>query len=596
MKKEYKVLDYGPADDRLTADRHTNTHFPITRFHSREEVDRRREELRFNLRMAAGLYPWPEKNPLNAKYEDVAEYDDYSVKKVMFESRPGFWSTGNLYLPKPLKPKQPAILSVIGHWDPQRLTMQKEANYPRQLSTFARMGFITLVTDMIGKVDSLQITHEYGTKEEELWLSNGLGVQLWNNIRALDLLCSMPEVDAAHLGVTGSSGGGSQSLFLALADDRITACAPINMISLHFQGGCRCENAPGLRIGTNNGEMCAMIAPRALFLAGSTGDWTKNQMTEEFPAVLEAFRQYGAEDKAEQYYQVAGHQYNEKTRARVYDFFALNLMGRSLKWTEQPALIEKMDMQDLTWFRGKGHAPGVGNDAEFLEAFSAERTRAVAALPDAEKRRMLAWMTGINGEEPATADPLIGKLDGMTLEKNSINGSCGQQIPYIRLTPADWDGKRVCLTLSGRGKECVDSPAVRAMLADGIAVVSGDLFLTGEFEGKEQTILGGERGESYFTTFHYTNHAFQAQDAALLWKAAKRYGTECSLWAEGCAARAAACALPLLEGVSAACLESKALDIHGNEEYYKEFYVPGILELGGLEGCLKLADCPVTRF
>ena len=106
MKEEYKVLDYGPADDRLTADRHTNTHFPITRFHSREEVDWRREELRFNLRMAAGLYPWPEKNPLNAKYEDVAEYDDYSVKKVMFESRPGFWSTGNLYLPKPLKPKR----------------------------------------------------------------------------------------------------------------------------------------------------------------------------------------------------------------------------------------------------------------------------------------------------------------------------------------------------------------------------------------------------------------------------------------------------------------------------------------------------------
>ena len=120
------------------------------------------------------------------------------------------------------------------------------------------------------------ISHEYGGGEKELWLSNGLGVQLWNNIRALDLLCSMPEVDADNIGMTGASGGGSQTLFLSLLDSRVKAAAPINMISLHMQGGCQCENAPGLRRDTDNGEMCALIAPRALFLAGSTGDWTKD--------------------------------------------------------------------------------------------------------------------------------------------------------------------------------------------------------------------------------------------------------------------------------------------------------------------------------
>ena len=99
MNAIYQVLGYPPRDERLYRNRHTNTVFPITAFSSREEVERRREALRFNLRMAAGLYPWPEKTPLNVKFEDVGVYDGYSVKKVMFESYPGLWSTGNLYLP-----------------------------------------------------------------------------------------------------------------------------------------------------------------------------------------------------------------------------------------------------------------------------------------------------------------------------------------------------------------------------------------------------------------------------------------------------------------------------------------------------------------
>ena len=299
MKEAYKVLPHRSGDARLVADRHTNTLFPITKFSSREEVERRREELRFNLQMAAGLYPWPEKTPLHAKYEHVGDYEGYSIKKVMFESRPGFWSTGNLYLPRPMKEKAPAILNVIGHWHPQRLTRNDEADYPQQLANFARMGFICLATDMIGMVDSLQISHNYGSNEKELWQSNGLGVQLWNNIRALDLLCSMPEVDAERIGMTGASGGGSQTLFLSLIDDRIKAAAPINMISLQMQGGCYCENCAGLRRSTDNGEMCAMLAPRPLFLAGSTGDWTKDQETVEYPAMLEAYRHYDAEKMVE---------------------------------------------------------------------------------------------------------------------------------------------------------------------------------------------------------------------------------------------------------------------------------------------------------
>ena len=160
MEDSYRVLGYAPDDARLSIERHTDTKYPITRFSSREEVDARREELKFNLQMSAGLYPWPDKTPLNVRRETVDVFDGYSIDKIMFETRPGFWSTGNLFLPSPLPDKAPALLNVIGHWGEQRLHRSDKADYPQQISNFAKMGFICLVTDMIGMVDSRQISHE----------------------------------------------------------------------------------------------------------------------------------------------------------------------------------------------------------------------------------------------------------------------------------------------------------------------------------------------------------------------------------------------------------------------------------------------------
>lgn len=600
MNSFYQVLGYPPDDARLRITRHTGTRYPITRFHSREEVDTRREELRFNLRMAAGLYPWPEKTPLNVKYEDVGTYEGYSIQKIMFESYPGMWSTGNLYLPSPLPEKAPAILNVIGHWANQRLTRMDTADYPQQLANFARMGFVCLVTDMIGMVDSRQVSHEYGRGIKELWLSNGLGIQLWNNIRALDLLTSLPYVDGEHIGVTGASGGGSQTLFLSLVDDRITAAAPINMISLHMQGGCACENAAGLRRHTDNVEMCAMIAPRALFLAGSDGDWTRDLQTAELPAVLEAYRQYGAEDMVEHFYQIAPHQYNEKTRHQVYRFFARHLMGKEMNWTEQP--IETGDLQDLTWFRGEGRAPGFANDEEYFNTHKTELAARIAALPNGEKRKMLAWVTGIRKNHYHPIAISEETAEGVSIKRSVIFGENGEKLPFVRLTPAGGDGKRVCLALSWLGKKCLDHPDVQAMLAEGITVVSGDMFLTGESVGCEQEVSLADKGSPYYnnnyhrTTFNDTVEALRVQDASLLLQVAADMGGELTVWAEGFGARAAACVLALYDGVKSAKLEASALDMESQEAYYDDFYIPGICAMGGIQGCLALATCPIETF
>ena len=586
MNERYQVLGYPPNDARLRISRHTNSIFPITRFSSREEVETRREELRFNLRMAAGLYPWPEKTPLNAKYEDVGIFDGYSVKKIMFETRPGFWSTGNLYLPHPMKEKMPAILNVIGHWEDQRLTRTDTGDYPIQLANFARMGFVCLVTDMIGMVDSRQISHYYGRDEKELWTSNGLGIQLWNNIRALDLLSSLPYVDADRIGMTGASGGGSQTLFLSLLDARVRAAAPINMISLNMQGGCQCENAEGLRRSTDNTEMCAMLAPRPLFLAGSTGDWTCWLETDELPGVLEAYRQYGAEDQVEHFYQDAPHQYNEKTRHHVYSFFARHLMGYDPHWVEQP--IEPGDLADYTWFRGEGHAPGIDSDDAFFAYHKTERASAIASLGTDEKRRMLAWMTGIR-EQRHHFIPLSNlSEDGIAIRRGILVGKHDEKIPTVTVIPEQWDGKQICLALGSNGKDILDTPAVQAILSGGTAVVSGDLYKTGESAACVQTDEENEANNRYFTTFHDTTDACRAQDAAALLAFARDIASDVTVYASGTAAGAAACALALTDGVRSAQLETAACESIP--------VMPGMAAFGGIRTCIALARCPITTF
>src|SRR2546430_14005818 len=103
-------------------------------------------------------------------------------------------------------------------------------------------------------------------------------LQTWNSIRALDFLESLPDVDRKRLACTGESGGGTQTFMLGAVDDRLAAQVPVVMVSHTMQGGCSCENAPGLRVEYSNMEIAAVPAPRPQILVAATGDWTTNTM------------------------------------------------------------------------------------------------------------------------------------------------------------------------------------------------------------------------------------------------------------------------------------------------------------------------------
>jgi hypothetical protein len=320
---------------------------------TREAWQHRAEELRQRVLASAGLLPLPEKTPLQPVVFGEIAQKDYRVSKVYFESLPGFFVTGNLYRPAGAGPF-PAILSPHGHWAYGRLENSDLASVPGRAINLARQGFVVFTYDAIGYNDSRQLTHTFDSRRQRLWGLSLAGLQLWNSIRGLDFLETLPYVRRDAIGATGASGGGTQTFLLAAVDERVRVAAPVNMISLRMQGGCLCENLPGLRLDTTNVEIAATIAPRPLLMVSATGDWTRDTMTSEYPAVRRIYSLLDAEARVHGVQFDAPHNYNRDSREAVYAWMA--------RWLQQaPAGVKRPEtsfspepLADVLVFHGRG--------------------------------------------------------------------------------------------------------------------------------------------------------------------------------------------------------------------------------------------------
>jgi hypothetical protein len=335
--------DRAPAAPRY---RTLDDRFEVRRYSSVEEWHARAAWLREHILASAGLLPPPERTPLNAVVFGERRHADYTVSKVYFESVPGFFVTGNLYRPIGTGPF-PAILSPHGHWYYGRFENSAVSSVPGRSINLARQGFVVFTYDMIGYNDSRGHPHtpshtyhsrEFGGRRENLWGLSLAGMQLWNSIRALDFVESLPDVAGDRIGVTGASGGGTQTFLVSAVDDRVAVSVPVNMISLHMQGGCLCENIPGLRLDTNNVELSALIAPRPLLMVSATGDWTKETMELEYPEMRRFYALFGAEDRVRAVRIDAEHNYNRESREAMYAWMArwLKNAAADVKVAEKP--------------------------------------------------------------------------------------------------------------------------------------------------------------------------------------------------------------------------------------------------------------------
>ena len=293
-------------------------------FSTLEEWQSRAKRNREGILKGAGLVPLPARSPLNAHSHSSKAMDGYSVENVYFESLPGFFVTGNLY--RPLRKgglgKFAGILCPHGHSKEGRLAEYTQA----RCASLARMGAIVFAYDMVGwNDDSNHVDHR---KDK-----NVFAYQTWNSMRALDYLLSFREVDPSRIGVTGESGGGTQTFILTALDPRVRAAAPVVMASAHFYGGCNCESGMPVHESkthkTNNAEIAAMAAPRPLLLVSVGGDWTKNTPKVEFPYARRIYSLFGSPSNVDNFHLAdEKHGYEFSKRKPVYRFFAKTLKLR----------------------------------------------------------------------------------------------------------------------------------------------------------------------------------------------------------------------------------------------------------------------------
>ncbi|WP_345269047.1 alpha/beta hydrolase [Nibrella viscosa] len=296
--------------------------------HDKGSWEKRAAQIRQGILDGMGLQKMPAFAPLKPMRHSLRTMNGYTVENVAFESVPGFFVTGNLYRPVGMKGKTAAVLCPHGH------TAKQDARFVEQTqqrcATMARMGAVVFVYDMLGYGDSKQCDHK---------LPEALKLQTLNSIRALDFLTSLPEVDPNRVGVSGESGGGTQTFLLTALDQRVKVAVPVVMVSAHFFGGCVCESGMPIHVRpthqTNNTEIAALAAPRPLLLVSDGKDWTKNTPDVEYPYIRNIYRYYNAENRVENVHlPTEGHDYGPSKREAAYRFLAKHLkldLNRVLK-------------------------------------------------------------------------------------------------------------------------------------------------------------------------------------------------------------------------------------------------------------------------
>ena len=424
---------------------------------------------------------------------------------------------------------------------------------------------------MVGYNDTIQTPHRFGSApRERLWAFDPLGLQTWNSIRVVDYLESRPDVDPARIGATGASGGGTQTFLLTALDDRVSYSAPVNMISGIMQGGCACENAPNLRVGANNIEIGAMMAPRPMMMVSATGDWTRNTPKEEFPGIQSIYKLYGKPENVETILIDAPHNYNQQSREAVYRFFGKRVLGNSDASAFRERSIRLEQLQDMLALHNR-QLPNNAITYEQLFNYWINIARRVGE--DLTDRRAVRerLALALAAEWPAK---VLAEVSG---ERVALSrAGAGDRVPGIFIA-----GKGApVLVVHPEGAEAArKTPAAQKYIRAGRPVLLIDAFQTGTAVAKRDS------SHQHFLTFNKTDDANRVQDvltalAHLNSRDVRLVGTgKAAVW----------CLFAAAVAPSPVALEADIAGFKGeDDDFVRDFFVPGIQRAGGLRAAQAL--------
>ncbi len=324
----------------------------LPEFRNGAEIEKARPALREEYLYMLGLSPLPDRTPLHPTTTGRLERDEFTVEKLHFQSRPGLYVTANLYLPRHVRGPAPAVLYLCGHASQMKRDGNKAAPECQSHAIwFATHGYVVLVLDTL-ELGEIATIHR-GTLRYDRWWWHSVGytpagVECWNAMRALDYLCSRPEVDPQRIGVTGISGGGAVSFWVAAADERVKIAAPVSgMGDVTFYAG---ESGVGVHCDCilcynsarwHGATIAALIAPRPLLFVNSDNDVYFPMPTVERlqNCLVRVYSRFGAGDQVESVLSMGGHGYRTDIRRAVYGFFNRHLKQDALPVDDPDAWV-----------------------------------------------------------------------------------------------------------------------------------------------------------------------------------------------------------------------------------------------------------------
>ena len=596
---EFWPLTYQWTDRRLTAVDHQHFARRIQLPATKEEHQNYKAEIIERVRFAVGLDVLP---PFSEKVPRVFQktvYQGTVLQAVEIETYPGLRLTGTLYLPEKISGPIPGIICPHGHWPNGRVHHDERGGVVMRCFQLAKLGFAVFSYDMIGYNDHNDLPHHFPAefkRRADLYGISPFALQTVNSLRAMDFMASLPEVDPEKLGCTGASGGGSQTWFISLLDDRIKVLAPVCMLSAHFQGGCGCEEGSLLRLGgLGNFDILSCVAPRPVMLPSVTLDWTNLNPWYEIPQIKEIYKLYGAEDKVFHFHREREHNYDRITRESVYSFFRRELKGEICPDTTPEEEIAP-PTPEMLWH---GHCkPAPADDAKSLQTLTALEKVYGSAKPELSRLRHILFPQE-NPVDVVERINIASKWDipgGKAQLRIVSRREVGDTIAAVKVFPEQLSctDTAVLLLAPGSFREYLNNGPLNTLLQDviqkGITPWIGELLGTGE-TAPMLNIPVRDWNDPQDLTFNPSLYSMRVQDIQTQAARLQEDGFRRVVIVSPAGTAPAAMAAAALNGVEL-IVDMNSVDDAVWQDRLN--YQPHIMKIGGIAGLRQL--CSHARF
>ncbi len=478
----------------------------VARISNPDEVAMRRAYLREA--MVRDLGGFPVRTPLNARVVGTLDRDGYKIEKVIFESQPHFYVTGNLYLPKVGSPPYPGVLFPLGH----ELGGKSNGDWQQTLANFARRGYVCFAWDPIGQGERVQL-YDPDLEQSKIPASTDehtdIGLQclligdniarytIWDGMRALDYLLSRPEVDSTRIACTGNSGGGTHTAYLSALDDRIKVAMPSCYITswrwlLETIGPQDAEQCipPWISQGFDHGDFVLAFSPKPYLILSAIRDFFSiNGARETYHEEQHVYAVMGAPDKLSQFEADNGHGYLQPRRVAAYQWLSRWFKGQEDNTPEVP--VQPVSEEGLRCTASGQVLVSLGGET----VFSLNQKRYEGVKPQrpslSDPQAVAAFQRKISGAVRRRAEQITTPLaepkpfgviqkEGYRIEKLTYESEPGIIIPSLLFVPSNIESRAPAVIYVNSIGKSAGAGEIESLVKGGFVVLAIDARGWGE--------------------------------------------------------------------------------------------------------------------